>query len=248
MDILEATLMGYVVGILGTVLGGIIILRSTSSRARQSWLLGISGGIMMAVVLFDLWPDAHFYGGVIPALLGTVIGLGLINYFEKLLKFVPGFRQHSSFQEVRLGILLGVGIGVHNFPEGVALGSVYVANQLFSNWGSLATLMAVHNIPEGMVIASSLKLGGIRAFRIITVLLLVELPMAGGALLGALLGKISGWMMALALGFAGGAMFLLVLQELLPLAKRLGGLIAVLTGFALGMLGGIILIKFTSCG
>jgi ZIP family zinc transporter len=222
----KATLLGFAVGISGTLIGGFLILyRFSNSLSKQSWMLGFSGGIMMAVVLFDLWPEAFHYGGIIP----------LISWY----------REHAFSKLIKVGIMLGVGIGVHNFPEGVALGTTYAASTNINNWLSLALLMGLHNIPEGMVMTSAFKLGRVRTEKIIWALFCVEIPMALGGTVGAFLGQLSPAMVSVALSFAGGAMFLLVGQELLPMAKKLAGILAVGSGFAVGILVGIILIQFT---
>ncbi len=246
MDLIEAALLGFIVGVSGTMVGGLFILyRFSNKLSVQSWLLGFSGGIMAAVVLFDLWPEALHFGGIIPTIIGTVVGFLLVQYFDGILKLIPWYRERHFSKLTRVGILLGVGIGAHNFPEGVALGTTYIANQTISYWLSLALLMAIHNIPEGMVMSSAFKLGKVNKIKIITALILVEIPMAIGGTIGALLGRISPFMIAVSLGFAGGAMILLVAKELLPMAKKLAGFFWVGSGFAIGVLAGIILIKIT---
>jgi zinc transporter, ZIP family len=242
----KATLLGFVVGISGTLIGGLLILyRFSNSLSKQSWMLGFSGGIMVAVVLFDLWPEAFHFGGIVPLIIGSGIGMLLVKYFDKILRTISWYREHGFSKLIKVGIMLGVGIGVHNFPEGVALGTTYAASSNINGWLSLALLMGLHNIPEGMVMASAFKLGRVRTKKIILALFCVEIPMALGGTVGAFLGQLSPAMVSLALSFAGGAMFLLVGQELLPMAKRLAGILAVGSGFAVGILVGIILIQFT---
>jgi ZIP family zinc transporter len=246
VGLVEATLLGLVVGILGTLIGGLLILyRFSNSLSTQSWLLGFSGGIMAAVVLFDLWPEAIHFGGVYPAIIGTGIGVLLVQYFDRFLRFIPWYREQEFSKLIKVGIMLGVGIGAHNFPEGVALGTTYIASRNISNWLSLALLMAIHNIPEGMVLASAFKLGKVKTSKIILALICVEIPMALGGTVGAFLGQLSPFMVSFALSFAGGAMILLVIKELLPLAKRLAGFFWVSSGLVVGVLVGIVLIRFT---
>ncbi|HYH04697.1 MAG TPA: hypothetical protein VEC37_16520, partial [Bacillota bacterium] len=230
------------VGISGTLLGGLLIYYSGSSLLQQSCLLGLSGGIMTAVVLFDLWPEALHYGSLLTTTVGTLLGFSLIIRFEAVMKLVPWFRKRNYSRIVKLGLLLGVGIGSHNFPEGVALGTTYAVSRHVREWIGLAFLMAAHNIPEGMVMASAFKIGKVRFGKIVLSLIAVEIPMALGGGVGAFLGKISGEMVALSLGFAGGAMLLLVGKELLPLAKELAGGLWVGIGFGIGILLGSVLI------
>jgi ZIP family zinc transporter len=244
LKIFLATLLGFIVGISGTATGGLIVLRGTrSSAGKQGWLLGFSGGIMMAVVIYDLWPEAWYYGGLFSTLIGTGAGFFLVHFADPLLKLIPWYKQHQLSKIIKVGIILGLGIAVHNFPEGVALGTTYITARGLENWLGLALLMAIHNIPEGMAMASSLQLGRVRLAKIITALILVEVPMALGGAIGAILGRLSVEMISISLGFAGGAMFLLVLKELLPLAKKIGGLIPVGFGFMAGLIIGIFMVR-----
>jgi ZIP family zinc transporter len=245
MKLLEATLIGLVVGLAGTMPGGLyVLLGSGRGASRQSWLLGFSGGIMIAVVVFDLWPESVHFGGVIPSLFGTAVGVLLVQYFDRLLRMVPWYRKRRFSRFTKVGILLGVGIGVHNFPEGVAMGTTYITAATIGDWLGLALLMAVHNIPEGMAMASAFQIGKVNLIKILLALFMVEIPMAIGSTIGAFLGSISPVMVAVALGFAGGAMFLLVAKELLPMARRLAGALQVSFGFAVGLAAGMLLTRF----
>jgi ZIP family zinc transporter len=244
MDILIATLLGFAAGISGTLVGGLLIIKQRGkSPLKQGWLLGFSGGIMAAVTFFDLWPEAWHFGGPLPTIFGTTLGMLLVYNFDSLLQVFPWYQRRKFSKIAKVGIMLGMGIGTHNFPEGVALGTTFIASPAVSGWLGLALLMAIHNVPEGMVMTSAFQLGKIRISKIIIGLIAVEIPMALGGAIGAFLGQISPWMISLSLGFAGGAMFLLVARELLPMARKLSGVLWVGCGFGAGMLVGILLVN-----
>ena len=49
--------------------------------------------------------------------------------------------------------MIGLGIAMHNFPEGLAIGTGYASDSLGLE---LAVALALHNIPEGMAMAAPL--------------------------------------------------------------------------------------------
>lgn len=244
--VLFATGLGFLVGMLGTGLGGLsALIIPDLSPGHQGKLVGFSGGVMIGIVIWDLAPEAYA--------LGPTYGLGGFlagALFVLLLKSSVGKGKVKSDQTggtendmeatrlrfTRTAVLLSVGIGVHNLPEGVAVGTVFAENPYSPLWKQLALLMAVHNIPEGLAIATSLRLGGAGWPIVATALFVTEMPMVVGALLGGFLGYFSQVMSASALGFAGGAMTILAGGELFPLAHEIGGLRSALIGMAVGLL------------
>jgi ZIP family zinc transporter len=244
MLLFQAVIIGLVIGLSGTLLGGGLVYLFGGGLKQQSWFLGLSGGIMAAVVIFDLLPEAFGYGGGLIVLTGILLGVGLIDKFEALVDWTPWYGRRKIFPTLKLGLLLGLGIGLHNFPEGMALGTTYIVSREIREWAGLAAVMAAHNIPEGMVMTAALRLGKVKPAKVWLALWLVEMPMAIGGGVGAFLGRISGTMVALSLGFAGGAMLFLVGRDLLPQAQKLSGVFRVASSFGLGFLIGIVLVKF----
>lgn len=237
-DLMVTTFIGLFVGIIGTFAGGIFALRVPARTGRQqSILLGISGGIMTAVVLWDLWPEAFKLQSF------SAIGGGLFGIaFILIVGFVLVGKKHEALNRfTRTGLLMGLGIGFHNFPEGLAVGTLQTAAVDWRDWIGMASLIAAHNVPEGVVVAASLRMGRVAVSKILTALFLVELPMALGALLGGVLVGISQRFVAASLGFASGAMILLVMKEMLPMGKALSSVRSTALGFGMGLLlGGIL--------
>ena len=115
---------------------------------------------------------------------------------------------HQLFNEVngyRLAMMIAIGIGAHNFSEGLAIGQSYVAGEL-----GLAILLIIgfgaHNATEGFGIAGPLA-GFINKPKI-RFLVLVGLIGGGPTFIGTLIG--SWWISDLAyilfLSIAGGAL------------------------------------------
>ncbi len=217
----QITLIGLLAGVLGTSAGGTIALLLNNPRMQVvSFLLGFSGGIMLAVVLSDLLPEAIATGGFVWAMVGLLCGVGFITLLDLYLPhhhlFETGDENSNRF--LRTGLILGLGIAMHNLPEGIAIGAGYVASPSLGL--ALALTIALHNVPEGIAMTNPLCAGGVRLCRVFLYTGLAGVPMGLGALVGATLGNISPLVLALALGLAGGAMLYIVFGELIPGAQE----------------------------
>lgn len=232
--------IGLLSGIIGTGLGGVIaLLIKTSSNRLQGVILEFSAGLMLSVVCFDLMPEAFRLGGVGMGCLGVVLGTLIIIILDDIIRKMDIVKKAVADRGIlRTGILMAVGISLHNFPEGIAVGSGFEASVKLGL--SIALVIAIHDIPEGMAVALPLKLGGIHKGIVMALVILSGLPTAFGAFFGVLLGGISSDVIAVCLGFAGGAMIYIVCSELMPEAKKLhrGRLSSIAN--MLGILGGIL--------
>jgi zinc transporter, ZIP family len=130
-------------------------------------------------------------------------------------------------------------ITLHNFPEGLAIGVAFAADQEGAAI-ALALGIGLQNIPEGLAIALPLRREGMsraRAFFYGQLSAVVE-PIAGvlGAALALAMASVLPYMMA----FAAGAMLYVVVEELIPETERSGNIdvatLGFIGGFALMML------------
>ena len=144
----------------------------------------------------------------------------------------------------RLALLIAVGIGLHNFAEGLAIGQSAAAGEL-----TLAVLLIVgfglHNATEGFGIVAPLAAGSARPSW--GFLALLGLIGGGPTLLGTLLGQlvVDDRLSMLFLALAAGSI-LFVVTQLLRVADRAGRpmLIAVglLVGIGLGVATDLVLV------
>lgn len=121
---------------------------------------------------------------------------------------------------VNTGLLLAIGITLHNLPEGIAVGAGFLRNPQFGVFVAVAILL--HNIPEGLATALPLCKGGVckkDAFRVAFLSGLVE-PI--GALMASLFLVRFTALLPAALAFAGGVMVFITLDELIPTARKYG--------------------------
>lgn len=238
MYILEIGIIGLLVGVVGTGLGGLVILLiGTPSDRFISFMLSFSGGIMLTIVCFDLLPEAFETSGILIGIIGMVLGGGFTIVIEDLMHSNDYCSSNNKKQCKKVGWLIGLGVALHNFPEGLAIGSGFSIGQGFGL--GIALVIAIHNIPEGISIAAPLKYGGMSGLAALTYTVIVGLPLGIGALIGAYLGNISEVFISLSLGFAGGTMLVITCQDILPNSKAIksGSLSAIglMMGFILGL-------------
>lgn len=238
--LLEITLLGFITGSVGTGIGGFstYIMNKPSNRIF-SFVLGFSGGLMIAIVCFDLLPQAFVTGLSMP-IIGIILGVILITVVDQMLEFHLS-ASHMKSDFLKTGTLMGMGIAAHNFPEGLAIGTGLAANP---NLGlSLAVIILLHNIPEGMAMAAPLSMSGLARIKVLIYTIYAGLPMGVGALIGGYIGNISDSFIGICLGFAGGAMLFITCQEIIPKSSVLWK--GRTSGFAIifGIICGILLTK-----
>ncbi len=242
-NILQITLIGLAAGTIGTGSGAVIALFvKNPSKALLGFILGFAGGIMLAIVLTDLLPESMEAGSFFTAFIGLLIGAVFILILD--LK-MPHFHFFETTEElarfIRTGTILGLGIAMHNLPEGIAIGASYVASPALGF--TLALTIALHNIPEGIAMACPLCAGGMRLRWILFYTAMAGLPMGLGAFIGASLGAISPLVLSLSLGFAGGAMLYIIFGELIPGAQNSGSGHSGTFGAVFGTIAGILLLS-----
>ncbi|HHY81803.1 MAG TPA: ZIP family metal transporter [Clostridiales bacterium] len=239
-----STVAGTASGIIGTGLGGAFaFLLNKPSKRWLSSLLSLSAGLMLSVVCFDLLPRSFELGGFGTGILGTLIGILFIAAVQEMLDRSKSSSGRGSKKKnyAKTGILIGIGIAIHNFPEGLAIGVGFTSFQTFGL--GLSLIIAMHDIPEGIAMATPLRMGGVNRFKIVLAALIAGVPTGIGAFIGYILGEISMTFIGLCLGFAGGAMLYITCSELIPESRdlyqgRISGI-----GLILGILLGVLMSK-----
>lgn len=225
-------IIGLLVGIIGIGLGAFVGILIKKTDRILSFFLGLSGGFIMFIVSFHLLPEAFYLAGTFVVVIGVTLGILLIIGIEKILSLLHNFPSMT-----KTGILLGLSVAVHNFPEGLALGSTLVG---VSDFGFVLTIaMLIHNIPEGISMSIPLSMNKVQPWKILLFSILISIPTGIGAFIGAYLGNISNTLISLCLSIAGGTMLYIVADEIIPTGKTLHkgrvSSIAVVIGFLIGI-------------
>lgn len=121
---------------------------------------------------------------------------------------------------INVGLLMAIGIAIHNLPEGIAVGAGYLHNPQFGVFVAIAILL--HNIPEGIATALPLCRGGICRRDAIKIAFLSGLAEPIGAVFASLVLINFSALLPGALAFAAGVMMFITLDELIPTAREHG--------------------------
>lgn len=228
-------LIGLLVPLLGTMLGSafVFFMKGEMSVRLQKSLLGFASGVMVAASVWSLLipaMDMESESGkwaVMPAAVGFLLGMGFLLLIDCLTPHLhigtdkpEGLRSHLSRTA-----MLALAVTIHNLPEGMAVGAVFAgADNATSNISLTSALavsvgIAIQNIPEGAIISMPMRAEGnsrLRSFLIGSLSGAVE-PIGAVAvlLLASFLVPVLPYMLA----FAAGAMFYVVIEELIPEAS-----------------------------
>ena len=159
-------LLGLAFGMLGTTTGGIIgSLIKINSPKFLGFILEFAGGLMTAIICFDLIPDALNLSNISITLIGIIIGIISMIFCDNVIKSTNKIKTTNKL--FKTGIIVFLGLTIHNFPEGLAIGSGFSASESLGL--SLAIAICIHDIPEGISIALPLKKGGMNALKAIII-------------------------------------------------------------------------------
>lgn len=208
----EVVWMSLLSGAVGTGLGGGISAIAPSKGKVQSIMLALTAGIMLSMVCFELIPKATLGIELLPLCIVVVLGGLAVWGGENLIE-----RFSKSSKGIARGLAVAFAIALHDFPEGMIIGSSIAMGV----GGEVSLLIALHNIPEGMAVALPVVRGGGSKLKAIILSLLTGIPTLLGAIFGFSLVGISSVFSSLSIGFASGAMLYVVFCDLIPDIKDL---------------------------
>lgn len=150
-ELLKVTLIGLFFGTFGTTIGGIIGIKfKNPSNKILSFILSFASGLMTAILSFDLIPEALKISSIPNAVMGIILGIICMIIcnvaVDKKFK-IKNSKTDTKRELLRTGIITSIGLALHNFPEGLAIGSGFGASLTLGY--SLAVAICIHDVPEG---------------------------------------------------------------------------------------------------
>lgn len=228
---------------LSTTIGSLLGLAIKKPGARfMGFTLGFSAGVMILVSFVELLQSSIDVIGFLQANLAFFLGMASIFIIDTI---VPheyiGQHDHpdgkSNVNLMRIGLLVAFGIGIHNFPEGMATFAGALKDPRLGV--AIAVAIAIHNIPEGLAVSVPIYTATKSRGKAFLWSFLSGLSEPIGAAIAALIllpflnDAVLGWVLAA----VGGIMVSLAIDELVPAAKSFGSehtpILGTITGMAI---------------
>ena len=184
-DLLKTTLLGLFFGMFGTSLGGIIgATLNINSKKIMSFILELAAGLMTAIICFELIPEALEITNITNSIIGLLFGVACMIVCDSAVN--KKFKKANN-NLLKTGLIVGIGLAIHNFPEGLAIGSGFGASIKLGY--SLAIAIAFHDIPEGISMAVPMKNGGMSKAKAIIYTMISGVTTGIGAFFGGIFGR-----------------------------------------------------------
>jgi ZIP family zinc transporter len=222
--VFEPFLLSLVAG-MATGIGGLIsLLLGRMSDRVVGFSLGFASGVMLLVSFNNLFLEAVKLLTHLELI--TMFSLGALIMIALDLS-IPHIEltarrgEEGNAKMLRAGMLMAIGITLHNLPEGliVTAGYAYVPRLGLI----IAIAIMLHNIPEGVATAIPLIAAGMKPSKIAFLTFLSGLAEPFAALIGVFVfSLLNRSIIGYSLAFAAGVMTYITADELIPVAHEYG--------------------------
>ncbi len=224
-------IVGILLPFLGTSLGAAMVffLKDSISDNLQRILTGFAAGVMVAASFWSLLQPAlegaaHMgHLSFIPAAAGFLIGMGFLLLLDEVTPHMHMDQEEEGPKtSLKRTTKLILAVTLHNIPEGMAVGVVYAniisGNEFISGAGALALAIgiAIQNFPEGAIVSMPLMAEGMPKKQTFLYGVLSGVVEPAAAILTILASGLISSLLPYLLAFAAGAMFYVVVEELIP--------------------------------
>ena len=228
-DIAFALLLSALAG-LSTTIGSVLALFIRNPGPRVMTLtLGFSGGVMILVSFVELLAGGIEAIGFAPANLAFFGGMLVMFLIDALIPHDYMAEHHHTEVKngdpdlknrlLKTGMFVALGLGIHNFPEGMASFATALSDPQLGI--AIAIAIAIHNVPEGLAVSAPVYAATGSRVKAFWWSFLSGVAEPAGALLAAvvLLPFLSDAMLGGLLSAVAGIMVFISVDELLPVSR-----------------------------
>jgi ZIP family zinc transporter len=208
------------------IIGSFLGTRWDPPKRLTGVLLAFASGALISALAFELFEEAFELGGAVRSGLGLLAGAAAFVTADALLdRYIAGHPGAEERETAAAGARGGVGwallaaVTLDGVPENLALGVSLVEG------ASVSLLVAIFfsNLPESLVGAVAMRSEGRSAGAVLMVWACCAVLLALAVVFGhALAGVLGEHVLAVALGFAGGAVLASLADTLMPEAFEHG--------------------------
>ena len=238
-------LIGLLIPLWGTMLGAafVFLMKDEMPLRLQKTLLGFASGVMVAASVWSLLIPAiemasasNFQSStfnfqlskVVPPAVGFLLGMGFLLMIDELTPHlhIGTDKPEGPRSKLSRTAMLALAVTIHNLPEGMAVGVVFAGAESEISNISLASAIAVslgiaiQNVPEGAIISMPMRAAGNSKWKSFVIGSLSGAVEPVGAIAVMLLASLLVPILPYMLAFAAGAMFYVVIEELIPEANE----------------------------
>jgi ZIP family zinc transporter/zinc and cadmium transporter len=157
-----------------THLGGMLVTRKEWSEEYLKYFVALGSGFMLAAAFLAMIPESLHIAHTLPGahagtgesefelpLILVLAGYLLVHFFEHTVAPHFHFGEETHVEEMahaHVGYTALLGLGIHAFFDGVAIGSGFAVSQWLGGVIFLAVIL--HKLPEGFTVASVMMASG----------------------------------------------------------------------------------------
>ena len=236
-------IIGTYVGIIPVMIGLLWLpFIKKISKQKYHFFLALTAGLLLFLAIDSIEESvevsnenlANSFNGTL--LVATVVVLSFLTLYYLGNKIVAKADSLNFSKPVAIGLMISIGIGLHNFGEGLAIGAaVGIGSIAFSTF--LIVGFALHNTTEGIAIAAPMSRGKLMLGKLAIMGMIAGTPAIFGAWIGGF--AYSPFTSVIFLAIGAGAIFQVILVLMKWIQKENDGnlsTLSVVSGFAIGML------------
>ena len=236
-------IIGTYVGIIPVMIGLLWLpFIKKISKQKYHFFLALTAGLLLFLAIDSIEEAvevsdeslANSFNGTL--LVSTVVVLSFLGLYYSGNKLVKLAESSKLTKPVVVALMISIGIGLHNFGEGLAIGAaVGVGSVAFSTF--LIVGFALHNTTEGIAIAAPMSRGKLMLGKLVAMGLIAGSPAIFGAWIGGFVYSPFASVIFLAIG--AGAIFqviVVIMKWIQEESDKNLSSFAVVSGLATGML------------